>query len=98
MSNHTKGTWEVQSIETNHSGYDDWPVFAVRSPRNHCLAIIGRVDRATSGDNEANAYLIAAAPDLLRACELTCMTCFRKKPETCEDCAVRQAISKAEPV
>ena len=33
--------------------------------------------------------------ELLRACELTCLVCFRKRPESCKDCAVRKAIEKA---
>ena len=33
---------------------------------------------------------------LLRACELTCIVCFRKRPESCEDCAVRKAIAQTE--
>lgn len=48
----------------------EWTTFSVRSnPQNHCLAVIGDVDRATAPHNEANARLIAAAPDLLEACQ-----------------------------
>ena len=61
---HTPGPWTVQGLETNRNGYD-WPTFAVRSPENHCLAVVGEVDRATSEKNTANAHLIAAAPEML---------------------------------
>ena len=65
---HTPKSWIVEQVETSHNGYADWPVYAVRQmPENHCLAVVGRVDRATAGYNEANANLIAAAPELLAA-------------------------------
>jgi hypothetical protein len=61
---HTPGPWEIQSLGVTHNGYE-WPTFAVRSPRNICLAVIGDVDRASAPDNTANARLIAAAPEML---------------------------------
>lgn len=63
---HTPGPWELHELETNHHGYN-WPTFTVRSARNHCLAVVGDVDRATSGNNTANARLIAAAPGMYDA-------------------------------
>jgi len=67
---HTPKSWIVEQVETSHNGYADWPVYAVRQmPENHCLAVVGRVDRATAGYNEANAQLMAIAPDLLAACK-----------------------------
>lgn len=68
---HTPGPWVLQSLETNFRGYRDWPTFAVRdSVGNHCLAVIGDIDRATAPNNEANAHLIAAAPDGLEAARM----------------------------
>lgn len=64
----TLGPWTLQTLETNHNGYE-WKTFAVRSKANHCLATIGDVDRATAEQNEGNAFLIAAAPELLEACK-----------------------------
>lgn len=65
---HTAGPWVVQALETNHHGYD-WPTFCVRNkPGNHCLAVVGVVDRATADQNTANARLIATAPELLELC------------------------------
>lgn len=58
------------------------------------LAQVGP-DSENQAEAIANARLIAAAPELLRACELTCMTCFRKKPENCKECAVQAALAKA---
>lgn len=63
---HTPGPWEIQQLETNRNGYD-WPTFAVRSPQNVCLAVVGDVDRHHAEQHPANARLIAAAPDLLAA-------------------------------
>ena len=66
--------WKVQKLETHHNDYEDWATFCIRStPQNYCLAIVGQVDRATAPFNEANAQLMAAAPDLLAALEL-CFT------------------------
>lgn len=62
---HTKGPWEIQLIDEEHSGYADWKTFCVRAPNNCHLASIGHVDRFHSKDTEANARLIAAAPELL---------------------------------
>jgi len=64
---HTPGPWMVQLISERWHGYD-WPTFAIRdSVGNHCLAVIGDVDRATADKNTANARLIASAPELLAA-------------------------------
>ena len=66
---HTEGPWGLQTITTNHHGYEDWPVFCIRSGGSavggHCLATVGDVDRATAPKNAANARLMVAAPDLL---------------------------------
>lgn len=53
--------WELQRL----SGGDS--TFCVRDAQNHCLAVVGEVDRATAPHNEANALLMVAAPDLLKA-------------------------------
>lgn len=68
MGTHTPGPWTKQTIETRRHGYD-WETFAVRSPQNVCIASVGDVDRYHAKDNANNASLIAAAPDLLAACE-----------------------------
>uniref|UniRef100_A0A6M3LFN2 Uncharacterized protein n=1 Tax=viral metagenome TaxID=1070528 RepID=A0A6M3LFN2_9ZZZZ len=65
---HTPAPWTLQQLETNRNGYD-WPTFAIRSPQNCCLATVGTVDRYHADDNEANAHLMAAAPDMLAALE-----------------------------
>lgn len=64
---HTNGPWQIQKLEENHHGYENWKTFAIRSPQNVCLAVIGDVDRYHEKDHEANAHLIAAAPDMLEA-------------------------------
>ena len=64
MSKHTQGPWTV-SNETDISGIEN-------DPENGC---VGPVDvahvylRTVQGRTEANARLIAAAPDLLEALE-----------------------------
>ncbi len=73
---HTPGPWTVQSLETAHNDYCDWPTFAVRSAKtNVCLATVGKVDHYESERNEANARLIAAAPDMLEALQALFENC-----------------------
>jgi len=66
---HTPGPWTLQTIEERHNDYNDWQTFAVRCSRNHCLAVVGEVDRYESERIPANARLIASAPDLIEACQ-----------------------------
>lgn len=62
----SKTPFRIQQLEKEHHGYD-WPTFAVRDAQNHCLAVVGDVDRATAEHNEANAKLFRAAPEMLKA-------------------------------
>lgn len=64
---HTRGPWAVQELDKGHNGYPGWNTFAIRSPQNVCLAVVGDVDRYHEGDHAANANLIALAPELLDA-------------------------------
>jgi hypothetical protein len=58
MSEHTKGPWEISKIGNN---YDQYVVYAEADTRG--ANIVNTVE------GEANARLIAAAPDLLEACK-----------------------------
>lgn len=64
----SNGPWILQNLTVKHHGYD-WPVFAIRDSANHCLAVVGQVDRATAELNEGNAYRMLAAPALLESCK-----------------------------
>lgn len=64
---HTPGPWTVQHLEGCYHDYDDWDTFCVRAPNNCHLATVGEVDRFYSANARANAQLIAAAPELLKA-------------------------------
>lgn len=68
MSKHTEGPWAYWSYQ--RSGR----VFAIETAdHRHGIAGIRSTDTASSGlsmdEHEANARLIAAAPDLLQACK-----------------------------
>jgi hypothetical protein len=66
LAKHTPGPWVLQHLASNWHGFNGWNTYAVRSSGgNNCLAVIGEVDRFTDEWNEANARLIAAAPELL---------------------------------
>ena len=70
MDKYTPGLWKIQQLEKEHNGYY-WPTYSVRSmATNHCLAIVGDVDRATANNNKGNARLMSAAPELINACKM----------------------------
>jgi hypothetical protein len=66
---YTPGPWTLQELETHRNGYGDWKTFAVRSPANVCLAIVGAVDHYESERIPANALLMASVTELLDVCE-----------------------------
>jgi len=69
---HTPGPWKIQALGAR-PGYPDWKSFCVRSESTNVhIATVGNVDRYYEGREEANARLIAAAPDLLSALEWAC--------------------------
>ena len=69
MANELSTTpWAIQSLEIDRHGYEDWQTYAIRDAQNHCIAVVGEIDRATTPHNAANATLMTAAPELLAAC------------------------------
>ena len=63
-SKHTPGPWKVEPFVQSINGYPDWHSFTVRHDRTNVhIATVGDVDRYYEKDNEANARLIAAAPE-----------------------------------
>lgn len=60
MAEHTPGPWRVLSAAPNHS-------LTINSARGQYIGLAGLQD---NGAHEANARLIAAAPELLAALEL----------------------------
>ncbi len=64
--NHTPGPWNYHHhVEILKGGELDF--YTIRSAENICLAEINRIDGATRNQDDANARLIAAAPELLDA-------------------------------
>ena len=89
MNKHTPGPWthegqgDITGIEDNGFG---------RGPVDVCSVYL----RAVEGRHEANARLIAAAPDLLEALEY-CLDCLGDEfalPSDCQSTA-RAAIARA---
>lgn len=67
---HTPGPWELQLLEKGRKGYEGWNSYCVRDGKTNVhIASVGQVDRYFEKHNEANARLIAAAPELLAALE-----------------------------
>jgi hypothetical protein len=70
LSAHTKGPWEAEAIPGD-SHRDEWAVWAEsRRDGQEIIAVLGCEDsdpRRLARETEANAMLIAAAPDLADA-------------------------------
>jgi len=66
---HTPGPWAVQGLGPVRPEYPDWNHYAIRSPENICLAVVHEVDRYGADRALPDARLIAAAPELLKACK-----------------------------
>ena len=67
---HTPGPWALQLLEQGKNDYAGWNSYCVRDGKTNVhIASVGQVDRYFERHNEANARLIAAAPELLAALE-----------------------------
>ncbi len=78
---HTPGPWEVRRANRPTDGQFDWAIGALVNDRQSCIAeAFGRVAVDSYPDAEANARLIAAAPDLLEALKIArkCIAYCRK--------------------
>lgn len=93
MSKHTPGPWRIGNL-ASYDGYTGQPYRNVWAGQGEAATVVARAIRsegAMTNDVDADARLIAAAPDLLEA--------LRKHVELhdgdciCEDCS---AIAKAE--
>ncbi len=62
---HTPGPWDLRRISPQLGGE---PIFLISAESTLFLRVQACADGFVFGQNEANAYLIAAAPDLLAAC------------------------------
>jgi hypothetical protein len=79
MSGHTKGPWEIASYR-NFFGFSIW------SPHGPCIAERWYQHERTADQDaemEANAHLIAAAPDLLEAAKLAIDSLTHSVPGDC---------------
>lgn len=70
QSKHTPGPWTVSRMDSPYHKGEGW--YTIRDPRNCYVAELRELDAATYKDGQfgANARLIAAAPDLLRALQI----------------------------
>lgn len=63
---HTPGPWKMTEILDDEGGP---PVYRIEAATTLFLTVAPCSDGYVPGQNAANAYLIAAAPDLLAVCE-----------------------------
>lgn len=80
MAKHTPGPWEQSGCS----------VYGKTTAKPICLMS----GPAMQEEREANARLIASAPELLEACKMA-LNLYKHSPYTIED-TLRQAIAKAE--
>lgn len=68
MSNHTPAPWTIRELQPDNDGEQE-PSFRIEGESTLFLIVTPCSDGFVFGQNEANARLIAASPDLLAACE-----------------------------
>jgi hypothetical protein len=67
---HTPGPWALQLLEQGKNDYAGWNSYCIRDGKTNVhLASVGHFDRYFEKQNEANARLMTAAPELLAALE-----------------------------
>jgi hypothetical protein len=94
---HTPGPWKV-----DYSYRSKYPFGISRAAEPHTMVLVSRsFSRRTTAEAEANAHLIAAAPDLLARVKARFGNCdchdAARGIAVCDDCqADRAAIAKAE--
>lgn len=77
MSKHTPGPWKMRNRTGNHD-WNNWRIAAEDGPGR--VGGICRLDESLTGEeSEANARLIAAAPELLEALD----DCITNENATC---------------
>lgn len=64
MAEHTPGPWEIRELPPDNCGELE-PIYRIEGEPTLFLTIAPCSDGYVPGQNKANAYLIAAAPDLL---------------------------------
>ena len=71
MSKHTPGPWRIGSLES-YDGYTGQPYRNVWAGQDEAATVVARAirsDGAMTNDVDADARLIASAPDLLAICK-----------------------------
>lgn len=96
MSKHTPGPW-FQSHRKSVYGWYQTEVYTADGEVVATVAWYPRTlnDKSTTTDREANARLIAAAPELLEACQ-TIAEWLRREDEGFPDAAERRKTSEGE--
>lgn len=103
MSNHTPGPWSVMLQNSRPDSRNFWSVpvqVGERENAGNVICIVGKGGAGATGvgqeDVEANAHLIAAAPDLVEALQFAKSVIKSGEPWTpaCQD-VIDTALAKA---
>ena len=102
---HTPGPWKYHKCDSTGEQNSPQRMYVI-AVGDHKGVVVDEVLSCCADNQEANARLIAAAPDLLEACKfglnLLCQCCKSLNPHhhNCTSCKdidiIKQAISRAE--
>jgi hypothetical protein len=90
------GPWIVQDLGARED-YPAWRSYCIRDKvTNVHIATVGAVDRYFEGHTDRHARIMAAAPELLRACIAALVIVLREQPDGSIADDMIKAIRKAE--
>lgn len=92
---HTPGTWIAVNADINDSDPNRWSVCVDGEAQYFIATIENGAPGDTLGTEEANARLIAAAPDLLEACKVALANMPQSYAMHTPLCLLQRAIKKA---
>lgn len=95
----TPGEWEIEEKEMSCGSMFRYGFQVVCWGKHRRIAYMETGSLGDKEEMQANAHLIAAAPDMYRVLSGICFEksarCCNYAPESCEVCSIRKALKKA---